>query len=135
MTPKIIIASSILPLIASCALTAPTLSGGGHSVLTIAQVNDLIENPTKWDGETFFVNIYPVDLQYSTGSFEVCFDKECHLEKGFAPTSILYAKDDRYKGFLGDVSETVKVTFDAGCFTDRRICVGLRNFHFYEAAR
>jgi hypothetical protein len=132
MVLKIIITSSIFPVIASCASTTSTLSEDGNSVLTIAQVNDLIDNPIKWDGRTFLINIYPVDLQYSRGSFEVCFDKECQLEKGFAPTSILYAKDNRYKGFQGDVSETIKATFDAGCFTDRRMCVDLRNFHFYE---
>lgn len=128
---KTILMISVFYFVLGCASTTSSSKSDASTQLNKTQVNDLIDNPEDWDGRVFILKAYPVDFGSKNQVYGICFEK-CDMIEFDRIVTLLYAKNDRFENYSGNVEATVKVRFDGGCFTNRRICIDLKSYHFLE---
>jgi hypothetical protein len=74
---------------------------------------------------------YPYDNGFSH-SYVVCFEA---YDGAYASRSpfVIYALDDRFKGYHGDKAAVVRATYSSSCFyKDQYLCVDTRFGRFFE---
>jgi hypothetical protein len=111
------------------ALTSFTLAGcqtirekpGKETRLyTEDQVVHLMRHPKYWNGRTFWMIIYPYDIEQEK-FYRVCFEL-CDGNYANRSPFAIFAKDNRFQGLRGNKPEVVKVSYDGRCFFGKSIC-------------